>query len=315
MTDDAYDSGWGGDYDSAPLGVIVADSAEGLARATAAISAVGGRVGRQAGLGDGRAVVLGQVRADAILVDLSVDHGVQGDALLHAAVARASADRIPCLITVAPDLIDIAAQHCDMPGVSLLAEPSDAECAAALALALGRQRLLVADVAAELDAMRLQRLADEVSRIAKALSSLSVPEMKTNRTGLSDAMLDFRAEPALSSPEPEPSEIRATIRLRRLRERFFDPELFADPAWDMLLDLAAARLEQVQVAVSSLCIAASVPPTTALRWIKAMSDQGLFVRCADPDDGRRIFIRLSDGAASGVFRYFTAMKKMGGVAV
>ncbi len=47
-----------------------------------------------------------------------------------------------------------------------------------------------------------------------------------------------------------------------------------------------------RVAVSSLCIAAAVPATTALRWIKALTDRGLFVRAADPQDGRRVYIEL-----------------------
>ncbi len=59
------------------------------------------------------------------------------------------------------------------------------------------------------------------------------------------------------------------IRQRQLRARFFDGELFADPAWDMLLDLTAARVEARRVSVTSLCIASGVPPTTALRWIGA----------------------------------------------
>ncbi len=109
-------------------------------------------------------------------------------------------------------------------------------------------------------------------------------------------------------PAPSAAEVRAIIRMRRLRERFFDRDLFADPAWDMLLDLMAARIERVQVAVSSLCIAACVPPTTALRWIKAMTDSGLFDRIADPDDGRRIFIRLSDTAAVNMNRFFAALR-------
>jgi hypothetical protein len=53
----------------------------------------------------------------------------------------------------------------------------------------------------------------------------------------------------------------------RLRSQHFVPALFADPAWDILLDLAAARIDGRMVAVSSLCIAAAVPATTALRWI------------------------------------------------
>ena len=72
------------------------------------------------------------------------------------------------------------------------------------------------------------------------------------------------------------------IRARRLRARYFDEELFADPAWDMLLDLVQAEIDRLRVPVSSLWIAAAVPATTALRWIKTMTDSGLFVRRADP---------------------------------
>lgn len=106
------------------------------------------------------------------------------------------------------------------------------------------------------------------------------------------------------------AHIRAIIRARRLRDQFFRSDLFADPAWDMLLDLMAARIEKGRVAVSSLCIAAAVPPTTALRWIKALTDRGLFVRSADPLDGRRVYIALSDEAARSVAAYLRAAQRL-----
>src|SRR5690606_8543352 len=89
-----------------------------------------------------------------------------------------------------------------------------------------------------------------------------------------------------------------------LRARFFDGELFADPAWDILLDLAVARAEQARVSVTSLCIASGGPPTTALRWIGQMTDAGLLERVKDDSDRRRVFIALTDGAAQAVARYF-----------
>lgn len=49
------------------------------------------------------------------------------------------------------------------------------------------------------------------------------------------------------------------------------------------------------------------PATTALRWIKTMTDAGIFLREADPQDGRRIFIALSDGANEAMARYFEAL--------
>src|SRR3546814_13389087 len=94
-----------------------------------------------------------------------------------------------------------------------------------------------------------------------------------------------------------------------MRTRFFDGALFADPAWDMLLDLTAARAEHVRVSVTSLCIASGVPPTTALRWISQMVDVGLFVRTEDGVDKRRAFIALSDHAAAAMARYFAELGK------
>ena len=100
------------------------------------------------------------------------------------------------------------------------------------------------------------------------------------------------------------------VRARRMRDRFLKGGLFADPAWDMMLDLLAARLEKHQVAVSSLCIAAAVPPTTALRWIKTLTDRGIFVRCADPADGRRVYIELSDEAACALTAWIRAAQRI-----
>ena len=103
------------------------------------------------------------------------------------------------------------------------------------------------------------------------------------------------------------------IRARRLRARYFDEELFADPAWDMLLDLLQAEIAQHRVPVSSLCIAAAVPATTALRWIKTMTDSGLFNRRADPHDGRRVFIELAPEASAGMRCYFAEVGALSAV--
>ncbi len=103
--------------------------------------------------------------------------------------------------------------------------------------------------------------------------------------------------------------VRTVIRARRLRGRYFAEDLFADPAWDMLLDLLQAELAQLRVPVSSLCIAAAVPATTALRWIKCMTEQELFVRRADPHDGRRVFVELAPQTSASMRRYFADVDK------
>jgi DNA-binding MarR family transcriptional regulator len=105
--------------------------------------------------------------------------------------------------------------------------------------------------------------------------------------------------------------VRSVIRARRLRSRYFAEHLFADPAWDMLLDLLQAEISHLRVPVSSLCIAAAVPATTALRWLKTMVQEGLFIRRADPHDGRRVFVELAPATSQALRRYFAEVGKIG----
>jgi DNA-binding PadR family transcriptional regulator len=183
------------------------------------------------------------------------------------------------------------------------------DCALALGEALSRRSLALHDIGSERGETRLQRLSEEVGRIARALEDLTQEDGPGPR---GDGYLSEARQTSRSAPRTLGADhIRAKIRTRRLRARFFDEDLFADPAWDMLLDLMAARLEGRTVAVSSLCIAAAVPPTTALRWIRTMTERGLFVRHSDPRDGRRVFIDLSDEAAQAMERWFAATAENG----
>jgi len=46
-----------------------------------------------------------------------------------------------------------------------------------------------------------------------------------------------------------------------------------------------------------------------LRWLKTMVSQGLFVRRADPHDGRRVFVELAPDASRALRRYFAEVGK------
>lgn len=211
----------------------------------------------------------------------------------------------------------------------LLVDADPADKLIALAAARRTRRAVVHDIARD-DAMeRIDRLQEEVARISRLLGDLAGQRggLHGTPTGFApwdaDAAghpeqvrapsRDYAAMPRSFIPEERAldrqraKQIRRMLRQRRMREQYFPADLFADPAWDMLLDLYAARLERQPVSVSSLCIAAAVPATTALRWIKTMTDAGLFVREADPHDGRRIFIALAEGASDALARYFEAL--------
>lgn len=101
---------------------------------------------------------------------------------------------------------------------------------------------------------------------------------------------------------------RRVYQARRRRGRVFgDETLFGEPAWDILLDLFAAAVHNKRVAVTSACIGAAVPSTTALRWIKVLEDKGLILREDDAADARRTFVRLSPQGYALMLRYFGEM--------
>lgn len=296
-------------FGDAPALLLFGDTPGGLQASEFAALAAGGRIGASLSVAEAAARLDEQASVDAVVVDLAMDHGDILDRLLDRLDAAARMGRHASVVTIVPELIDVVAARIGHHDVALLCEPDGIERAAAIGMALARKRYRLNDIGSDGGTARLKQLSEEVGRIARTLAALSSaeqgrPEIRT--VPLADRRQSYSAAPA---PTGEVAMLRAMIRGRRLREQFFDGGLFADPAWDMMLDLMAARLEMRQVAVSSLCIAASVPPTTALRWIKTLTDSGLFVRIADPRDGRRVFIELSTVAAEGLAAYLSAIRR------
>lgn len=101
------------------------------------------------------------------------------------------------------------------------------------------------------------------------------------------------------------------VKERRKREDFLDSELFADPVWDLLLDLTSARLQNSPVTVMSACAAAQVPTTTALRYLRQLEKQGLVRRWTDPTDKRRVFVELCDETFEAMVGYFQSLRRNG----
>ncbi|RIA46350.1 winged helix DNA-binding protein [Hephaestia caeni] len=103
--------------------------------------------------------------------------------------------------------------------------------------------------------------------------------------------------------------VQVIMRMRSLRSNFFEETLFADPAWDMMLDLMEARLRRTKVSISSLCAAGRVPATTALRWVKTLTEKGILVRRPDAGDRRRVYVELSDSAAEAMMGWLSVARQ------
>jgi len=263
--------------------------------------------------------------------DIVLLHCPRPDSLLERLIVQietvAIQNNIAVILLAGIDTVDLAFGCLRNPRTELLCTPDERDIACALIAAATNRPLLhnVHEATQESEGMRLQQLSEEVSRLARTIEALAdrrpvaapAPAFDL-RARLGDRAPGFAGMPALppmgssASKDAAPvtaGQVRDMLRARRMRADFLPGDLFADPAWDMLLDLLAARLEQERVSVSSLCIASAVPPTTALRWIRTLTDRALVVRRADPMDGRRIFIALADETAEQLMRWFAASRR------
>jgi hypothetical protein len=147
------------------------------------------------------------------------------------------------------------------------------------------------------DGAGLQPLADELVAIAARLRDVAAAPN-------SEAM-------ARLSPRGERRYLalaRQAYALRRKRAAIFgNPELFGEPAWDILLDLYIAHAEGKPVSVSSACIGSAAPATTGLRWLGVLADEGLVLRENDPEDNRRVLVRLTANGVTAMERFFDAV--------
>ena len=260
---------------------------------------------------------------EVVLVDCPTVDAATLAALTRLDLRAAHAGAALVVSTTVAALDDVFA-CLDQSSPQILVEPGRAERLVALGQVLARIPGRRVRELSEEDRLVLLRLAQQVSSLAERIDQLHGPDAAAGPAAAPAPApapaSAFRFEPARHAdgaeerllrparvPLPDPKLVRRIIRQRQMRARFLDGDLFADPAWDMLLDLTAARAEQTRVSVTSLCIASGVPPTTALRWIGQMTEAGLLQRVEDDTDRRRAFITLTDKAVEAMSRYFAEL--------
>lgn len=297
---DAYSSNFDQiTYSDPSAPVLVAGSSDiAMLKAEKVMHASHLRIGARLKIGEALGRIKVQPQATAVWLELDRDGGEEMDALISQVSHDVSRGLYAAVISSTVQLLDRVSASVDEDEVEVIVDANDFERTTALALAISRTTtpLRVSDIGADNSAERLRQLSEEVNRIAATLSRLSA--------GPSTSPKALRELPPGEIPRVSADTVANVIRARRLRSRYFSEELFADPAWDMLLDLLQAEIRQHRVPVSSLCIAAAVPATTALRWLKTLVSQGLFIRRADPHDGRRVFVELAPDTSLAMRRYF-----------
>ncbi|WP_326525281.1 MarR family winged helix-turn-helix transcriptional regulator [Sphingomonas sp.] len=298
-------------YDDRQSALVVSDDSAAASAARTAARDAGVRVVGAVAMAEAVAWLADAAGPDIIVIETAGADFETADRALETIDVIARERAIDVVVAMADGDIDPVAAQLFGPHARLLDQPDVAQRVAALRWAGGMRGARLHDSSRDADE-RLRRLNEEVARFADTLARLGAERAPPGFGQVRDGGTGFRTEPP---DEPvgatDPAEVRDVIRARRMRAGFFADDLFADPGWDMLLDLFAADLEHRRVSVSSLCIAAAVPGTTALRWIGSMVEAGLFERYADPHDRRRAFITLSAEAQGGMQRYFHAVRRAG----
>ncbi|MCE7795240.1 hypothetical protein LWE61_01575 [Sphingobium sufflavum] len=154
-------------------------------------------------------------------------------------------------------------------------------------------------LAAQSDLSEIETLRRQVVRLAASLglklvdpSVATVEDSADSDVGYGKSARGNR-DGAFHTPD-RMSVAMAWIFARNARDKALGADLFADPVWNMILDLYVNPCRHVPVAVTDLCLASQSPATTALRWLAIMEQRNLILRAPDKRDRRRSFVIFTD---------------------
>ena len=108
------------------------------------------------------------------------------------------------------------------------------------------------------------------------------------------------------------AEIAAQLyQERRLRDAcFHEVDIFGEPAWDILLDVAFAEAKGERLSISKVCIGSCVPVSTAMRWINILQSRDLVYKVGDTGDPLETFIRLTEQGHEKTKRYLASIRSL-----
>ena len=112
------------------------------------------------------------------------------------------------------------------------------------------------------------------------------------------------ASPATASRDARVMLAKHIYEMRRARDQFLPPDMFAEPAWDILLYLYGMHAAQHRATVTAVCASAGVPTSTALRWIQRLEIIGLIEKESHPTDNRISWVQLSTEGECQLDRFF-----------
>lgn len=131
-----------------------------------------------------------------------------------------------------------------------------------------------------------------------------------------EGLLRSAGEPPPGRARPAGGAMVDAARLahhaRRERDRIFGGGTFADPAWDILLDLFVAGEENRPVDAFSLCGRSALAEGVILRSIAHLVQSKLVTRQANAADPRSIYLVLTAEGRAKMADYFSRTAAIAG---
>lgn len=152
-----------------------------------------------------------------------------------------------------------------------------------------------------------EHVTDKASGIFEKVDQRQVLAGRMEKLANELRSLDNREHLHQGAPSDLVDAARKIYAARRSVDKIFGLAGFAvSPGWDMMLDLYQSHANGRRDSVSSASIGAACPPTTALRWLKVLETMGLIDRAADPNDQRRVYVKLTSNGIARVERSLVA---------
>lgn len=106
-----------------------------------------------------------------------------------------------------------------------------------------------------------------------------------------------------SGPDTDPLTMRikratAILNIHRARDRAFGMDIFANPAWDILLNLYVASLEARMTTIEELCDETGGSAGTIARYVRLLESSNYVVRGDAQKTMRGVSFALSDTAVT-----------------
>jgi|SRR5690349_21357802 len=99
--------------------------------------------------------------------------------------------------------------------------------------------------------------------------------------------------PAIATRRERVQRARAELKLRDQRLKVMGKELAAEAPFAILLALYATEERVAELTITEVIKLAFITHTTAIRWLERLERKAWIERRADPNDTRKVLLRLS----------------------